>query len=185
MRRHRIAVVAAVLALAAAAVPQHAEAQQNSQLRGTWVLDTGRSDDVNARINQAVARMNFVTRPIARGRLRATNTAYPRLVMSFDAQNVRVEMQDRPTAVSPANGQPVLWNRTNGQTCTRVSEDCVQLTSEWENGRLVQAFRPEDGERRNVYSVSADGSTMTMAVTITSPRLPRPLTYNLVYNRAS
>lgn len=184
MRRQRTAALAAVLVLAAG-LPGEAPAQQTSQLRGTWVLNREASDDVPARIVQATRGMNAVVGPIARRRLRATNTPYPRIVVNYDAQNVRVEMQDRPTATSPANGQPVLWHRNTGQTCTRVSEDCVQLTAEWEGGRLVQTFRPEDGERQNVYTVSQDGSTLTMAVTIRSPRLPRDLTYNLVFNRAS
>ncbi len=59
------------------------------------------------------------------------------------------------------------------------------MSSEWDNGRLEQRFQAEDGRRVNLYSVSADGNTLTMNVTITSPRLPSPLTYKLVYNRAS
>lgn len=183
MRRQRIAVLAAALAFAAV-LPLEANAQQNSQLRGTWVLNTERSDDVRAKIVDATRGMNRIVGPVARRRLRATNTPYPRLTLNYDAQSVRVEMHERPTAVSPANGQPVLWHRETGATCARVSEDCVRLTTEWQGGRLVQLFRPEDGQRQNVFTVSEDGRTMTMAVTVTSPRLPRPLTYNLVFNRA-
>jgi hypothetical protein len=183
MPRQPIVLAVAALALAAAVAPE-ASAQQNSQLRGTWTLNREQSDDVPRKIVEATRGMNAVVGPVARRRLRATNTAYTRVVVQYDAQTVRVEMQDRPTASSPANGQPVLWHRSTGQTCTRVSEDCVQLTAEWQNGRLVQTFRPEDGERRNVFAVSQDGSTMTLTVTVKSPRLPRDLTYDLVFNRA-
>ena len=55
----------------------------------------------------------------------------------------------------------------------------------WRNNSLHQTFRAEDGQRVNVYTLSNNGNTMTMNVTITSPRLPDPLTYRLVYNRAS
>ncbi|MBW3573049.1 MAG: hypothetical protein KY467_18285 [Gemmatimonadetes bacterium] len=183
MRRQRIALLA-VLALFAV-LPAQAGAQQASQLRGTWTLNREASDDINAKINTAVARMNVVVRQIARPRLRSTNTAYPRLVISYDATNVRVDMQGRPSVSSPANGQPVLWERESGRTCTQLRGDCVRVTTEWENGALTQTFRAEDGQRVNVYTVNADGSVMTMNVTITSPRLPSPLTYKLVYNRAS
>jgi hypothetical protein len=184
MRRQRIAVLAAALAFAAV-LPLEAEAQQNARLAGTWTLNQGQSDDVNAKIVEATRGMNAIVGPVARRRLRATNTPYPRLTVSLPGQDVRVEMQNRPTAQSPANAQPVLWHRNTGAACARVSEDCVQLSTAWQGGRLVQTFRPEDGERQNVYTVSADGNTMTMAVTIKSPRLPRDLTYNLVYNRAN
>lgn len=183
MRRQRIALLA-VLALFAV-LPSAVRAQQGSQLRGTWALNRQQSDDINAKINTAVARMNVVVRQIARPRLRSTNTAYPRLVIVQDAGNTRIEMQGRPSVSSPTNGSPVLWHRETGRTCTPMRGDCVQVTSQWANGTLTQTFRAEDGQRVNVFTVSPDGDTMTMNVTITSPRLPSPLTYKLVYNRAS
>jgi hypothetical protein len=182
MRRQRILSLSLV-ALAAFALPTGAQAQQ-SQLRGTWTLNSQQSDDINAKITAAVAPMNVVVRQIARPRLRGTNTAYPRITMSYDASSIRVDMQGRPSVSSPANGQPVLWHRETGRTCTQMKGDCVRVSAEWENGRLEQTFQAEDGRRVNLYSVSADGNTLTMNVTITSPRLPQPLTYRLVYNRA-
>ena len=183
MRRQRIALVFALALLALPAAG--AQAQQSSQIRGTWTLNRQQSDDINAKINTAVARMNVVVRQIARPRLRNTNVAYPQLVISYDQQNIRVDMQGRPSVSSPANGQPVLWQRETGRTCPQIRGDCVQVTTEWENGRLEQTFRAEDGQRVNLYTVSADGNTLTMNVTVTSPRLPNPLTYRLVYTRAS
>ncbi len=182
MRRQRILSLSLV-ALFAFALPSAVQAQQ-SQLRGTWTLNRQQSDDINAKINTAVARMNVVVRQIARPRLRSTNTAYPQLVLTPDATNIRVDMQGRPSVSSPANGQPVLWHRETGRTCAQMKGDCVRVSTEWENGRLEQSFQAEDGRRVNVYTVSADGATMTMNVTITSPRLPQPLSYRLVYNRA-
>ncbi len=183
MRRQRIALLAALVM--SAVLPAAANAQQASQLRGTWNINREQSDDLNAKINTAVARMNVVVRQIARPRLRSTNVAYPQLVINYDQQHVRVDMQGRPSVSSPANGQPVLWQRETGRTCTQVRGDCVRVTTEWENGRLEQTFQAEDGQRVNLFSVSPDGNTLTMNVTITSPRLPSPLTYRLVYNRAS
>ena len=179
MRRQRIALVC-VLALLAV-LPQAVQAQQ--QLGGTWTLNRQQSDDINAKINTAVARMNVVVRQIARPRLRSTNTPYPQLVIHTDGGNYRVDMQGRPSVTSPANGSPVLWHRETGRVCQQVRGDCVRVTTTWGNGHLTQTFQAEDGQRVNVYSV--EGNTLTMNVTITSPRLPNPLTYKLVYNRAS
>ena len=183
MRRQRT--LSLVLLLLAGLVPASLSAQATSTLRGTWNLNREQSDDINARINTAVARMNVVVRQIARPRLRSTNTAYPRLVMAYDQSKVQVDMAGRPSVSSPANGQPVLWQRDTGATCTQLKGDCVRVTHEWNGGALTQSFQAEDGRRVNAFTVSPDGRTMTMNVTITSPRLPQPLTYKLVYDRAS
>jgi hypothetical protein len=183
MRRQRTRFLP-LLVLLAALLPSAASAQQSSTLRGNWTANRAQSDDINKAINTAVARMNVVVRQIARPRLRSTNTLYPTVVVQYDQSNVRVNLGGR-TAASPANGQPVLWQRNTGATCTEMKGDCVRVSTEWTGGNLTQTFQAEDGKRVNVYSVSADGNTMTMNVTITSPRLPSPLTYKLVYNRAS
>jgi len=39
--------------------------------------------------------------------------------------------------------------------------------------------------RTNTFTVSPDGRTLTLGVAVSSPKLPRPLTYKLVYTRAS
>ncbi|HEU4456507.1 MAG TPA: hypothetical protein VFR81_25795 [Longimicrobium sp.] len=174
MRRQRIAPLFCALALAlAAALP--ASAQQAS-LKGTWRYDASASDNVAQAINTAVQRMNFVTRPIARGRLTRTNQPYQRVTVDFTSSQVTVTTDGRDPIVSPANGTPIKW--------TREDKEVLDVSTEWENGVLEQTFKAEDGQRVNRYSVGADGR-MTMEVTITSPRLPRPLTYKLIYNRAS
>jgi hypothetical protein len=183
MRRQRIALLLALALFAV--VPVAIRAQQTAQLRGTWTLNRQQSDDLNAKINTAVARMNVVVRQIARPRLRSTNTAYPRLVISQEGNVLRVDMQGRPSLNAPVGGQSVLWHRETGRTCAEMRGDCVQVTTVWRDGALHQTFRADDGQRVNVYSLSPDGNRMSMNVTITSPRLPQPLTYRLVYDRAS
>ena len=146
-------------------------------MRGTFTVNRQQSDDVNRAIETAVSRMSFVTRPIARGRLRRTNTVYNRVVINYTTAQVSTTFDKRRAVESPANGQPVPWTREDGEK--------FQLSTSWENGRLVQTFRAEDGSRTNTYSISPDGRTLTMHVTLRSPRLTSPLEYNLVFNRAS
>jgi len=162
--------------LAALALPAAAHAQESS-MRGTFTLNRQQSDDVNRAIETAVARMSFVTRPIARGRLRRTNQPYNRAVINFTQAEVSTTYDQRHIITSPANGQPVKWTREDGEK--------FDLSTEWQNGRLVQTFRAEDGSRTNTFTISPDGRTLTMHVTIRSPRLASPLEYNLVFNRAS
>lgn len=184
MRRQR-SLTLSLFVLLAALAPAAAEAQVTTNLRGTWNLNRQASDNLDVAINRAVARMNIVVRQIARPRLRSTNTMYPTLVVSQEAANVRVNMAGRPTLSTPYNGQPVLWQRQTGAVCREIKGDCVRVTSTIENGHLRQVFQAEDGRRTNLYTVSADGSRMTMDVTIESPKLPNPLNYKLVYNRAN
>ncbi|HEX8674021.1 MAG TPA: hypothetical protein VF710_19135 [Longimicrobium sp.] len=183
MRRQRTRILP-LLVLLAALLPSAVTAQAAS-LRGNWNINRQQSDNLENAINRAVARMNLVVRQIARPRLRSTNTMYPSITMSYDQSSVRVDMAGRPSVSSPANGQPVLWQRQTGGTCREMKGDCVRVSAEWDGGNLKHTFQAEDGRRVNVYSVSPDGKTMTMNVTVTSPRLPQPLTYKLVYNRAT
>ncbi|HEV7591452.1 MAG TPA: hypothetical protein VGO40_25280 [Longimicrobium sp.] len=146
-------------------------------MRGTFVVDRAHSDDINRAIETAVARMSFVTRPIARGRLRRTNTVYNRVVVNYTPAQVATTFDQRRPIESPANGQPVKWTREDGEK--------FDLSTQWQAGRLVQTFRAEDGSRTNTYTISPDGRTLTMHVVLRSPRLSSPLEYNLVFNRAS
>lgn len=182
MTRLRVPLLAitALLALASA----RSLAQESPRFSGAWTLDPEQSDDIDAKINTSLAGMNLLVRQVARPRLRTTNVPYPRLVFSFD-ENVTVVMPGYPTVASPANGEPVFWHRRTGGPCPEMRRSCVVVTTAWEDRALVQTFRSEDGQRQNVFTVSPDGTTLTMAVTMTSPRLPAPLVYRLVYTRPS
>ncbi len=151
-------------------------ARAQSQLDGSWTRNRQQSDNVNAAIDAAIRPMNFLVRAVARGRLRTANVAYERLVIASTADTVNVTYHERAPVITPANGAVVKWWREDGQD--------FDVSTEWENGRLIQTFRAPDGRRVNVYSVSADGRTLTMDVTLTTPRLAAPLRYKLVFDRA-
>ena len=180
MYRQRLPLLSIVALLALASAP--GRAQESPRFSGAWTLDREQSDDVDAKINTSIARMNIIVRQVARPRLRSTNIPYPRLIFSF-GENVGVDMPGYPSVASPANGQPVFWHRRTGLPCTEMIRSCMVVTTTWEDRALVQTFRSEDGDRQNVFTVSPDGARLTMAVTLTSPRLPAPLAYRLVYMR--
>ena len=182
MYRQRVPLlsIVALLALASAG----GMALKSPRFSGAWALDREQSDDIDAKINASLAGMNVVVRQVARPRLRQTNVPYPRLIFSF-GENVGVDMPGYPSVSSPANGQPVFWHRRTGLPCTEMRRSCMVVTTTWEDQALVQTFRSEDGQRQNVFTVSPDGTTLTMVATMTSPRLPAPLVYRLVYTRPS
>ncbi|MNS24228.1 hypothetical protein D3C72_560640 [compost metagenome] len=163
---------AAVEGLAAAP----AQAEAGATLAGTYALNAAASDDVNKAIDKAVAQMNFVMRPIAHSRLKSTNEVYQRLAIAMTGQTVRTTFDSRQPIESPASGAPIKWTREDGEkfdVSTAVSGE----------KSIKQTFKGTDGQRVNVYTLSADGAKLTMNVTITSPKLSAPLTYKLVFNR--
>ena len=55
----------------------------------------------------------------------------------------------------------------------------------WEQRTLKRTFLADDGQRENTYDLAPDGLTLTMRVVLTSPQLPGPLAYTLVYRRTT
>ncbi|MBA3970244.1 MAG: hypothetical protein H0X52_09090, partial [Gemmatimonadetes bacterium] len=102
MRTHWLLAALAGLALFA---PEIASAQAPN-LAGSWVRHAEGSDDINAKINEATARMNFALRGIGRSRLRKTNTPYQRVAIAYNAQQVTITTDGRSAIQTPANGTP-------------------------------------------------------------------------------
>ena len=165
----RLRPLALLLFAVAFALPATA---QNAALMGTFTYNQAASDNVNTAIDAAVRPMNALLRPIARGRLRSTNQPYRRLVIASQGAQTSVTTDTRAAILTPSNGNAVRWRREDGET--------LNVSTSWQGDKLVQTFRADDGTRVNSYQMNADGS-MTMTVTITSGRLPRPLTYRLAF----
>lgn len=175
MRRQRLATTLFGMALVAA-LPLKAHAQGASSLNGSFQLNAAASENVHDAIDAAVRPMNRITRPIARRRLRGTNAAYSRVVITTSRGQHSIQFDQRAPVVSPADGTAIRWRREDGEE--------FDVTQRVTNGRLEQRFVAEDGSRTNVFTLSPDGRTLTLQVTIESPRLPDPLVYRLVYDRS-
>ncbi|GJG87028.1 hypothetical protein tb265_22090 [Gemmatimonadetes bacterium T265] len=167
------------LALAAAigaAAPQPAGADLGDSLAGHWTIDRAASGDVRRAIDTVTARMNFFIRPIARSRLRSANEVHEHLTITISPTEVATQVDRHPPIMSPVDGTPVTWTRENG--------DVFRLHTVLTGERLVQTFVGKDASsRQNVFVPSSDGRTLVIGVTVAHPRLPRPVTYELVYRR--
>jgi hypothetical protein len=172
MRTRKSTLLAAFALVALAAAPAPA---QNTAMQGTFTLVPAQSDNVDQAVNQAIARMNFATRQVARTRLRRTNAPYQRLVIAQPGQSISITTDDRAAITTPASGSAIKWKREDGET--------LDVSTAWSGNTLRQTFAAEDGRRENAYTLSPDGNTLTLNVTVTSGRLPQPLTYKLVYQR--
>ena len=168
------AILAIALAALAAAFPAPASTQSPT-LEGSYVLVSPGRAEIDRAIETAIARMNFVTRPIARGRLRRTNVPYGRLRVSVSPSEIVTTADDGSPVVTPPSGTFVKWEREDGET--------FDVATRWQGDTLSQTFRADDGQRDNLYTLGPDGRTLTLAVTLSSPRLPNPLRYSLTYRK--
>ncbi len=139
-------------------------------LAGSWVLRE--AVDLSPVIEAATQDMNFLTRPIARKRLRNLNPAYGRVTLAQGPQGWSIAFDTRAPLVLPVDGRAVAWTREDGER--------FQVSGRQEGTRLVQHFRGQDGERTNTFERDRAGG-LTLAVEVRSTKLPRPLTYTLRY----
>lgn len=173
----RPAALALLAFLVAGAAP--APAQSDSPLRGTFLRDEAASDPMKKIVDDGMSKLGRLYRvwPIsgqARKRLQDTNQPMAWIQITPGAEELTVTT-DRYELVTPPNGVLEDWEREEG--------DFVDVTTVLQGNRLQQRFVAEDGERVNDYSLSPDGNTLTLDVTVTSPKLDGELKYRQVYRR--
>src|SRR6478752_241201 len=152
-------------------------AATDSGLNGTYILDQTDSDNISEVIETAVGKLNFVTRDIARGRLKKLNPAYRQVAITSSPNEISVTVDNQPPLRTPAKGAPVAWVGPDGGK--------VNASMQLAGRHLAQTFTSADGRRVNDYTLSPDGRTLTMQVTETSPRLSQPIAYKQIYRRGS
>jgi len=142
---------------------------------GAWTLAA--APDLGQIIAAATEPLNFLVRPIARARLAKLNQPYRTLTLVRGERTFSVQFDQRPALVMPADGSAVAWTREDGET--------FRIAARMEQDALVQTFQAADGTRTNVFRPDPATGGLTLAVHITSPRLPAPLEYALGYRAGS
>lgn len=164
-------VLAPLMLLASLATPAVAA----GTVSGTFDIITSESDNVEKAIETTVAPMNFVIRGIAKGRLQKVNQPYQHMTLNVGSK-ISIATDGRE-AINGANGSTFKWTRPE-------DGEKLDVTLRSTGGSLEETFASSDGKRVNVFTPSADGKKLTMSVTVTSGKLPKPLTYKLVYKRS-
>lgn len=165
--------ILATLALCAGS-PLTARAQA-ADLQGTYVLIAAQSADIEAAIETSIAQMNFIKRPIARGRLKKTNTAYQRIHIVQLPDAVEITFDQRKPLRMPTHGTAIEWTREDGEV--------FDVSAQWQGSQLTQTYAAEDGKRVNRFRPGENG-TLHLEVEISSEQLPRAVKYTLAYKRA-
>jgi hypothetical protein len=144
-------------------------------LAGRYDLDAKQSDDIQAAIDAGTADMNFAIRPIARNRTARINPQYEHIAVTHDAKGVTVVFDEEAPVQVSFDGRPSMWTREDGAQWA--------VTVELNPSRLTMLMTADKGERINTFELSPDGQTMALHVELSSPRLPAPIRYTLVYRR--
>lgn len=143
-----------------------------ASLSGRYRFVSGRRAIARS-IDAVCDELDFVTRAFARPILEDRNQPYDHVELEFEGDAVRF-------ILGPWGGRTRL-----GTTRTLENERGEQVrTRQFMMGhRLVQTMSTDEGSRRNILSLSADGRRLTVDTLITSPRLPIPIRYRLTYER--
>jgi hypothetical protein len=148
---------------------------QNPTLPGVYTNDEQTGDGIARAIDAAIDRMNFITRPVARSRLRKTNAPHRRVTIATSEQEITVAFDSNQPVRMPADGRTAKWTREDGEV--------FDVSAQWSGDKLVQTFEAEDGQRTNTFVLGPDGRALSVQVEVTSPQLPAPVRYELAFER--
>ena len=160
------------LGVTTAVTCRSAQAQDRS-LVGTYINESQSNKPIEAAIEAGIAKMNFITRPIARSRLKKANSPHRKVEITRTQDEIGVSFDGSKPVLMPADGKTIKWTRDDGEV--------LDVAGNWTGEQLVQSFTAEDGQRINTFSISPDGSTLTLQVELKSPRLPAPIGYVLSF----
>jgi len=149
-----------------------------AEFQGKFVYAGGQKqrDKLVEAIEAATDDMNFVTRPIARSRLKDTNIVFQSLVVAFTADTVSVKRDSQTPIATPISGAKGTWTSPDDETYT--------VTQTLKDRKIVQTFVAGDGRKVATYTLSKDGKSLTLSISVSSPKLPQKVTYALSYRKS-
>ena len=134
------------------------------------------SDNIHDAINRTVGSMNFIVRPIARGRLNRTNPTPQHMHVDLWHDSVGVSFDDGNAVVTPYNGVTSLWQNS-------LTHETYQAHMLLVGDTICQFITAPDGVRENAYVFADSARRLYLRVTVTSHHLPKPLEYTLAFRR--
>jgi hypothetical protein len=167
----------ATLSLGAQAPASHPDSLVPPSGSYTYTLLPDSSDDIKKAVNQTVEHMSFITRPVARGRLNKTNPTPQIVHVVVSADTFSVTLDNGNPVATPFNGDSVPYHSLITNEDYKARYDPVADTAS-------QAIASKDGVRRNTFMFLDGGQRLRIHVTVTSPRLPGPLNYELLFAKS-
>ncbi len=125
-------------------------------------------------IEPVVKKMSWVSRGIARSRLRKGNLPTQEMRILIDAGAIHIVRPGRPTVAAPADGRSQKWKSSDG---------VFDVTHAFKDGRLIQTIDGKNSHSTNEFVLAGDGVTLTVHTRITSPRLPGAVVFRMTYRK--
>jgi len=147
---------------------------EDARLPGVFVNTAQSEQPIRTAIDTAAAEFNFLTRPIARSRVKKTNPSISRVDIARTGDDITIQLGSSKPSTTRPDSPAVKWSR---------DDQVFDLTLSWEDTTLTQSFVAPDGKRINRYRLSADGNTLSLEVTIISDQLKKPMRYTLTFAR--
>lgn len=126
-------------------------------------------------IEKAVEDMSFITRPIARKKLKKSNTPFKKISIDYSGSKVSISNDGRKPVVSKADGSKTKWKRDDGEVFT--------VSQKVEENKITQVFYAKQGTKKLVYKFNDDFSKLWLSVRLDSPKLGAPLQYTMNYGK--
>lgn len=129
---------------------------------------------IAAGVEKAIETMNFFIRPFARLKLDVDRFDIGVVEFRVGKGTVSIRHDDHLTT-SPSSGKRIQKQEDG---------DLIWLSQKVEADRVVQVFDMDDGKLTLTYSFSDDAKAVTIHAVLISPKLPAPLKYHMVFDRA-
>ena len=160
---------------------QSASTDRASAITGVFTVQSDAQDRLEEAVERAVAPLNFVVRSVARRRLLAVNKPSGRVEIIVRGDSVILRYAGQPEVRARRNGTARPWRNTAGEDIS-VEIRAPQLAT-GSTPLLSERYVAEDGTRENRWFLDESTGRARLEVTVSSPRLPSPVTLQLTYTR--
>ena len=125
-------------------------------------------------VEAATEELNFIMRPVARSKFKEKNIPSASIAIRRDGAELTIETAFRSWSTD-LKAKSLTVSLPGGRT---------GLVSKTLEGRqLIELVTVAQTTREHRYSVSEDGLALTLLVTIVTPKLSKPIVYELLYRR--
>jgi hypothetical protein len=173
----QLSIIAVCMAALCVAAPSLAHAEHPAELKrfaGQYAYK-GTKDDgqaiVDKAFDEAMQKLNMVMRLVMK---KALSQGF--------AETVVIDLPGDKISVKVGDREPVPTEPGKPQTVTRDGRT-GKLTQRLVGNKLEILIEGDDGSVRNILELATDGKTLRRSVTVTSPKLDKPVTYALLYTK--
>lgn len=180
--RHVVRVAIALGAFATAPLgAQSAPTDRAAPIAGVYTVQVDAEVRLAEAVERAVAPLNFVVRSVARRRLLAVNKPASRVEIIVRGDSVFLQYAGQPEVRARRNGTARPWRNAAGEQISVEVRAPLQASDA--TPLLSERYVAEDGTRENRWFLDTTSGRARLEISVSSPRLPAPMTLQLMYTR--